>query len=150
MEFVLVTIVCVLLAIAVVWRVDEAEKAQGDGKMRFVHDRSLPRRIAHSSDAHWRTNPGAYDFDKQVANWDSKVEISQPPDEDLYNLKRLYKPVEETEWGLFWNPIPDPTNSSRPVFFNEAPTESGLRARIVETGMSGPNPMCGRGGYAGL
>ncbi len=49
MEFVIVTIVCVLLAVAVVWRVDEAEKTQEDGQTRFSYNYSLPLKIAHSS-----------------------------------------------------------------------------------------------------
>lgn len=112
-----------------------------------------PRSILESpKEYHWNNNPTAYDWPKQAHLWprSKKPIIGYLPDPELYDTERMYKPVEEIDWGLFWNPIPDPMGISRGVFFPEDPVSSGLRARIVETSMSGKNPMCGRGGYPGF
>jgi hypothetical protein len=103
----------------------------------------------------WPNNPTYYNLPQQVSAWplceSRPPKIGHTPNMRDIDRARMYHPTEGLEFGLFWHPIPDPMfANTRPVLFQEDPVKSGLRAHIVETGMSGGNPLCGRGGYPGF
>ena len=112
---------------------------------------SLIGTLAQTTAPALANNPTAYDLPMQVGMWGSgpKPTIGTVPNQNLIDQVRGYEGPQEMQWGTFWNPIPDPLYSSRPVYWDDDPVSSGMRAHIVETGMSGGNPMCGRGGYPG-
>ena len=109
--------------------------------------RNRPQRIP-GGNVRYPNNPLAYDWGAQVDAWPMgyRAYVGREPDQNEADRYRMARQPGETDWNLFWRPIPDPMQVSRPVWFSENPITSGMRAPIADMTMCGGNALCRRGG----